>query len=100
MIGTKVANMILDDYQLAFYKYEGDVRQKLDAVRDELNAVAEEWTREQKDQQKDLLAGDTEIVQLLIRHSSDNHCMMQVIMIPSTVLLDLISSADCLGTLA
>ena len=49
MIGTKVANMILDDYQLAFYKYEGDVRQKLDAVRDELNAVAEEWTREQKD---------------------------------------------------
>ena len=29
---------------------EGDFRPKLDAVREQLNAVAEGWTREQKDQ--------------------------------------------------
>ena len=31
-------------------QYDGDFRPKLDAVREELNAVAEGWTREQKDQ--------------------------------------------------
>ena len=30
-------------------QYEGDFKQKLDAVRAQLNAVAEGWTREDKD---------------------------------------------------
>ncbi|KAK9828681.1 hypothetical protein WJX72_001504 [[Myrmecia] bisecta] len=49
MIGTKVASMILDNKQLAFYQYEGDFRQYLEAVKGDLNAVADGWTREQKD---------------------------------------------------
>ncbi|EIE20258.1 heme oxygenase-like protein [Coccomyxa subellipsoidea C-169] len=49
MIGTKVASMILDSRELQFYKYEGDFRAKLDEVRAQLNAVAEGWTREEKD---------------------------------------------------
>ncbi len=31
-------------------QYEGDFRPKLDAVREALNAVAEGWSREEKDQ--------------------------------------------------
>ncbi|CAL8470900.1 g10442 [Coccomyxa elongata] len=49
MIGTKVASMILDSRELQFYKYDGDFRAKLDDVRAQLNAVAEGWTREEKD---------------------------------------------------
>ncbi|CAK0782606.1 hypothetical protein CVIRNUC_005810 [Coccomyxa viridis] len=49
MIGTKVAQMILDSKQLNFYKYDGDYKPMLDGVRQALNDVAEGWTREQKD---------------------------------------------------
>lgn len=49
MIGSKVSQMILDNKQLEFYKYESDVKELLNAVRDKINDVAEEWTREQKD---------------------------------------------------
>lgn len=41
--------MLLEGRELEFYRYEGDVREKLDAVRERLNEVAEGWTREQKD---------------------------------------------------
>ncbi len=45
----QVAGMLLDGRELEFYRYDGEVRPKLDAVRDRLNDVAEAWTREQKD---------------------------------------------------
>jgi len=50
MIGTKVASMILDNKTLEFYKYDGDHKPLLENVRDRLNKVAENWSREQKDQ--------------------------------------------------
>ncbi|KAL3147622.1 Heme oxygenase 1 [Trebouxia sp. C0009 RCD-2024] len=49
MIGSKVSQMILDNKQLNFYKYDSDVKELLNQVRDTINQVAEGWTREQKD---------------------------------------------------
>lgn len=49
MIGTKVAQMMLDGKELKFYQYNGDVNELLDGVRASLNELAEHWTREQKD---------------------------------------------------
>ncbi|PSS13850.1 Heme oxygenase [Actinidia chinensis var. chinensis] len=48
MIGKKVAEMILDKKELEFYKWNGDLSQLLQGVRDKLNRVAESWTREEK----------------------------------------------------
>ncbi|KAK3210913.1 hypothetical protein Dsin_015619 [Dipteronia sinensis] len=48
MIGKKVAQMILDNKDLEFYKWDGDLSQLLQNVRDKLNQVAESWTREEK----------------------------------------------------
>ncbi|TXG61262.1 hypothetical protein EZV62_012625 [Acer yangbiense] len=48
MIGKKVAEMILDNKDLEFYKWDGDLSQLLQNVRDKLNQVAESWTREEK----------------------------------------------------
>ena len=41
--------MLLDNAVLEFYKWDGDVKEMLSTVRDNLNEVAEGWTREQKD---------------------------------------------------
>jgi heme oxygenase len=41
--------MILDNQQLKFYQWAGDVSALLDAVRGKINTLAEGWTREQKD---------------------------------------------------
>ena len=41
--------MILDGRELEFYKYNGDHRPLLEDVRDKLNEVASNWSREQKD---------------------------------------------------
>ena len=63
MIGVKMADMLLQRHALEFYKYPlapgeaatpgsgggGDHRPLLDAVRQSLDAVAETWTRDQKD---------------------------------------------------
>ncbi|KAJ0091061.1 hypothetical protein Patl1_13091 [Pistacia atlantica] len=48
MIGKKVAEKILDNKELEFYKWDGELSQLLQNVRDKLNKVAESWTREQK----------------------------------------------------
>ncbi|KAL1816055.1 hypothetical protein ACET3Z_018629 [Daucus carota] len=48
MIGRKVAEMIPDGKELEFYKWEGDLSQLLQNVRDNLNKVAKSWTREEK----------------------------------------------------
>ncbi|KAI4379467.1 hypothetical protein MLD38_005761 [Melastoma candidum] len=49
MIGRKVAKQILNNKDLEFYKWDGDLSQLLQNVRDKLNQVAEGWTREEKD---------------------------------------------------
>ncbi|CAN1216824.1 Heme oxygenase 1, chloroplastic [Linum perenne] len=48
MIGRKVAEKILNNKELEFYKWDGDLSQILQNVRDKLNKVAENWTREEK----------------------------------------------------
>ncbi|XP_026441877.1 heme oxygenase 1, chloroplastic-like [Papaver somniferum] len=48
MIGKKVAEMILEKRELEFYKWDGDLKQLLQNVRDKLNIVAESWSREEK----------------------------------------------------
>ncbi|XP_028753849.1 heme oxygenase 1, chloroplastic-like [Neltuma alba] len=48
MIGRKVAEKILNNKELEFYKWDGDLSQLLQNVRDKLNKVAEGWTREEK----------------------------------------------------
>ncbi|XP_019189601.1 PREDICTED: heme oxygenase 1, chloroplastic-like [Ipomoea nil] len=49
MIGRKVAEKILNKKELEFYKWDGDLSQLLQNVREKLNKVADSWTREQKD---------------------------------------------------
>ncbi|KAJ4765822.1 Heme oxygenase 1 [Rhynchospora pubera] len=49
MIGKKVAEMILDRKELEFYKWEGNLSKLLQNVRDKLNEVAANWSREEKD---------------------------------------------------
>ncbi|XP_028801254.1 heme oxygenase 1, chloroplastic-like isoform X2 [Neltuma alba] len=48
MVGKKVAEKILDKKVLEFYKWDGQLAQMLQNVRDKLDKVAEEWTREEK----------------------------------------------------
>lgn len=48
MIGRKVAEQLLEKKELEFYKWDGDLSQLLQNVRDKLNKVAESWTREEK----------------------------------------------------
>ncbi|CAI9293361.1 unnamed protein product [Lactuca saligna] len=48
MIGKKVAKEVLNGKELEFYKWDGDLSQLLQNVRDKLNVVAENWTREEK----------------------------------------------------
>ncbi|KAK9706167.1 hypothetical protein RND81_07G108500 [Saponaria officinalis] len=49
MIGRKVAEMILNKKELEFYKWDGDLSELLQNVREKLNKVAEGWSREEKD---------------------------------------------------
>ncbi|THU48308.1 hypothetical protein C4D60_Mb09t24870 [Musa balbisiana] len=44
-----VAEKILDSKELQFYKWDGDLSQLLQNVRDKLNRVASSWSREEKD---------------------------------------------------
>ncbi|KAJ0921264.1 putative Heme oxygenase (biliverdin-producing) [Helianthus annuus] len=48
MIGKKVAAKILNGKELEFYKWDGDLSQLLQNVREKLNKVAENWTRDEK----------------------------------------------------
>ncbi|KAM3383416.1 hypothetical protein P3S68_008991 [Capsicum galapagoense] len=43
-----VAEKILDKKELEFYKWDGDLSLLLQNVRDKLNKVAENWTRNEK----------------------------------------------------
>ncbi|XP_059637973.1 heme oxygenase 1, chloroplastic [Cornus florida] len=48
MIGKKVAEKILNKKELEYYKWDGDLSQLLQTVRDKLNRVAESWSRDEK----------------------------------------------------
>ncbi|KAM0917369.1 hypothetical protein ACQ4PT_009590 [Festuca glaucescens] len=48
MIGTKIAEKILNKKELEFYKWEGTLSQLLQDVRTKLNQVASSWSREEK----------------------------------------------------
>ncbi|OMO72654.1 Heme oxygenase-like protein [Corchorus olitorius] len=49
IIGKKIAEKLLDNKVLEFYKWDaGEVSQLLQNVRDKLNKVAEKWNREEK----------------------------------------------------
>lgn len=48
MIGKKVAEKVLNGKELEFYKWEGDLKEFLQNVREKLEIVAENWTREEK----------------------------------------------------
>ncbi|KAK3134044.1 hypothetical protein QOZ80_6AG0544340 [Eleusine coracana subsp. coracana] len=49
MIGKKVSEKILNKKELEFYKWEGNLSQLLQNVRNKLNQVATSWSREEKD---------------------------------------------------
>ncbi|MFS7934305.1 putative Heme oxygenase (biliverdin-producing) [Helianthus anomalus] len=44
----QVAAKILNGKELEFYKWDGDLSQLLQNVREKLNRVAENWTRDEK----------------------------------------------------
>nr|XP_043621626.1 heme oxygenase 1, chloroplastic-like [Erigeron canadensis] len=48
MIGKKVAAKILNGKELEFYKWDSDLPHLLHNVREKLNRVAENWTRDEK----------------------------------------------------
>ncbi|MCO5561270.1 hypothetical protein L7F22_014891 [Adiantum nelumboides] len=48
MIGKQVADKVLGGHELEFYKWDGDLKEILAAVKEKLNKVAESWTREEK----------------------------------------------------
>eukprot|EP00741_Cyanophora_paradoxa_P008063 tig00001253_g7802.t1 len=49
MIGKMLCDSLLDGRTLEFYKWEGEVTDLLAAVKEKLEAVADGWSREQKD---------------------------------------------------
>lgn len=48
MIGSKLSSMLLENAELGFYKWEGDVQTHLEAVRKQINDLAEHWGQDQK----------------------------------------------------
>ncbi|MED6179881.1 Heme oxygenase 1 [Stylosanthes scabra] len=48
MIGRKVAEKLLNKKELEFYKWDGDLKQLLQNVREKLNKITEGWTEEEK----------------------------------------------------
>ncbi|XP_039142607.1 heme oxygenase 1, chloroplastic-like [Dioscorea cayenensis subsp. rotundata] len=49
MIGKKVAEKLLDNKELEFYQWEGNLSQLLQNVREKINQVSNSWSREEKD---------------------------------------------------
>jgi heme oxygenase len=48
MIGAQVAKAALDGWTGEFYKWDGDVKAMLGAVRERLNVVAKAWSAEER----------------------------------------------------
>ncbi|KDP32407.1 hypothetical protein JCGZ_13332 [Jatropha curcas] len=49
MIGKKVSEKLLNSRELNFYKWEGDISQLSQKVKDKLNKITEKWTAKEKD---------------------------------------------------
>ena len=49
MIGSQVGKTLALSRELAFYQYQGEMADHLAAVREKINQVAEQWSREEKD---------------------------------------------------
>jgi len=49
MIGKQMAALLLDKKTLEFYKWDGDLNQIKDAVKQNIEAMAARWSREEKD---------------------------------------------------
>ena len=51
MIGKRMSDMVLDGHKLHFYQWEGGNVDKelLPGLRKQIDALADTWTREQKD---------------------------------------------------
>jgi len=49
MIGAQVSKAALEGWVGDFYKWDGDVKELLGAVRNSMNEMAEGWSREEKD---------------------------------------------------
>ena len=49
MIGAKCAQMLELPAEMRFYAWEGDLNAHMTGVREAINAVAETWSREEKD---------------------------------------------------
>jgi heme oxygenase len=45
-----MSSMLLDGHELHFYQWEGDVKEKLDKVRKNIDSLATTWSREEKDE--------------------------------------------------
>ncbi|CAI9111742.1 OLC1v1012049C1 [Oldenlandia corymbosa var. corymbosa] len=50
MIGRKVTEKLLNKEELEFYKWDDELAQLLQNVKNKLNQVAQSWTREEKNQ--------------------------------------------------
>ncbi|KAI3852510.1 hypothetical protein MKW98_001399 [Papaver atlanticum] len=72
ILGKKVAEKILENKELEFYKYNGELSEMLQNVREKLNVVAEGWSREEKDQ-------CLEQTEISFKYSED---IMKLIIIP------------------
>ncbi|CAI0542923.1 unnamed protein product [Linum tenue] len=93
MIGRKVAEKILDNKELEFYKWEGDLSQILQNVRDKLNKVAENWSREEKnhclEETERSFKHSGEILRLVL--SSEERAMKQIQIIHLALLIYFLS---------
>lgn len=49
MIGKKMASLLLEKKTLEFYKWDGDINVIKASVKDEIEAMADGWSREEKD---------------------------------------------------
>ncbi|KAG8468374.1 hypothetical protein KFE25_013457 [Diacronema lutheri] len=49
MIGKQMSDMLLDGRVLEFYKWDGDVKELLDAARQHIDAMAASWTQDERD---------------------------------------------------
>ena len=67
MIGAKVGQALELARPLAFYSYEGEMADHLAAVREKINAVAEPWSREDKDRCLAATASSFELSGKLLR---------------------------------
>eukprot|EP00887_Chlorella_sp_A99_P002984 scaffold24.g2984.t1 len=79
MIGRSVSNVCLDGWEGAFYQYEGDVKELLNAVREKINRLAEQWTPEERqaciEETPATFKAGGQLVQLIAGYKSSGHLL-------------------------